>query len=114
MAYATKSFNVKAGQPIKLTFTNKAAVPLPHNVVVGKAGSKAALDAAAAKIMVDPAGLAKNYVPDNCPEIIAHTKLVQPGQEESITFSCPSPGDYPYMCMFPGHTLLMNGIIKAE
>ena len=114
MAYAIKLFNVKAGQPVKLTFNNKAAVPLPHNVVIGKAGSKDALMAAAMKIMTDPNGMAKGFVPEDCPEIIAHTKLVQPGQSETVSFSCPSPGEYPYMCMFPGHSALMNGIIKAE
>ena len=114
MAYSIKLFNVKAGQPVKLTFTNKAAVPLPHNVVVGKAGSKDALMAASMKIMTDPNGMAKGYVPDDCPDIIAHTKLVQPGQSETITFVCPAPGDYPYMCMFPGHSIMMNGIIKAQ
>lgn len=116
MAYGTKSFTVKAGQPIKLTFANKAAVPLPHNVVIGKAGTKDALFAAASKIMTDPNGMAKGYVPDAaaCPEILAHTALVQPGQTESITFVCATPGDYPFMCMFPGHSMLMNGSIKAE
>lgn len=116
MAYATKAFNVKAGQPIKLTFTNKAAVPLPHNVIVGKAGTKDALMGAAMKIMTDPAGMTKGYVPDAaaCPEMLAHTMLVQPGQSETITFVCATPGSYPYMCMFPGHSMLMNGIITAE
>ena len=44
----------------------------------------------------------------------SHTKLLQPGEVETITFTCPSPGEYPYMCMFPGHTFMMNGVIKAE
>jgi|GEM_PF-2467757 len=114
MAYSIKLFNVKAGQPVKLTFSNKAAVPLPHNVVVGKAGSKDTLMAAAMKIMTDPNGMAKGYIPDDCPDIIAHTKLVQPGQSETITFVCPAPGEYPYMCMFPGHSMMMNGTIKAQ
>ncbi len=115
MAYAIKSLSVKAGQPVKLTFNNRgAAAPLPHNVVVGKAGSKDALMAAAMKIMTDPAGMAKGYIPEDCPEIIAHTKLVQPGQSETIEFVCPAPGDYPYMCMFPGHSVLMNGTITAK
>jgi azurin len=114
MAYAIKLFNVKAGQPVKLTFTNKAPLPLPHNVVVGKAGSKDALMAIAMKLMTDPAGLTKGYVPDETPDVIAHTKLVQPGQSETISFTCPTPGEYPYMCMFPGHSIMMNGIIKAE
>ncbi len=116
MAYATKSFSVKAGQPIKLTFNNKAAVPLPHNVIVGKAGTKDAMMATAMKLMTDPAGMTKGYVPDAaaCPEMLAHTMLVQPGQSETITFVCATPGSYPYLCMFPGHSMLMNGIITAE
>ena len=114
MAFATKSFTVKAGQPVKLTFSNKAAVPLPHNVIVGKTGTKDALFAVAAKLMTDPAGMTKGFIPENCPEMLAHTALLQPGQTETITFVCATPGDYPYMCMFPGHTMLMNGTIKAE
>ncbi|MDB6140181.1 MAG: rane-bound dehydrogenase domain protein [Verrucomicrobiaceae bacterium] len=114
MAYAIKLFTVKAGQPVKLTFSNKAAVPLPHNVVVGKAGTKDVLFGVAAKLMMDPTGMAKGYIPENCPEMLAHTALVQPGQTETISFTCATPGDYPYMCMFPGHSMLMNGVIKAE
>ncbi|MDB6116642.1 MAG: rane-bound dehydrogenase domain protein [Verrucomicrobiaceae bacterium] len=116
MAFAIKSFNVRAGKPVKLTFTNKAPVPLPHNVVVGKAGTKDALMAVAMKLMTDPAGMAKGYVPDTaaCPEMLAHTNLLQPGQSESITFICTAAGSYPYMCMFPGHSMMMNGIITAE
>jgi azurin len=114
MMYGTKSFTVKAGQPVKLTFSNKAAVPLPHNVVIGKAGTKDAMMATAMKVMTDPQAATRGFIPDNCPEMLAHTGLVQPGQTDSVTFTCAAPGDYPYMCMFPGHSLLMNGTIKAE
>jgi azurin len=114
MAYNKKSFTVKAGQPVKLTFSNTGgAAPLPHNVVVGKAGSKEALAAAAMVIMTDPQGMAKNYVPAD-PNVIAATKLVNAGQSETITFTPDVPGDYPFYCMFPGHSMMMNGIIKAE
>ena len=113
MAFNTKEFKVKAGKAIKLTFDNNAAVPLPHNVVIGKAGGKEALMAAAMKIATDPQGMAKGYVPED-PIVLAHTKLVQPGQKETIEFSLPSPGDYPFVCAFPGHSIMMNGVIKAE
>jgi azurin len=113
MAFNAKALTVKAGQPVKLTFDNAAAVPLPHNVVVGKAGSKDALFAAAMKIATDPQGMAKGYVPDDA-NVLAHTKLVQPGQKETIEFVLPAAGAYPYMCTFPGHSILMNGVITAE
>jgi azurin len=113
MAFNAKSFSVKAGQPVKLTFDNAAAVPLPHNVIVGKAGSKDALMAAAMKVATDPQGMAKGYVPEDA-NVLAHTKLVQPGQKETIEFVLPTPGAYPYMCTFPGHSIMMNGVITAE
>lgn len=113
MAFGTKEFKVKAGQTIKLTFDNKSAVPLPHNVVVGKAGTKDALMAAAMKVATDPQGMAKGYIPED-PSVLAHTTLVQPAAKETIEFVLPAPGDYPYMCTFPGHSILMNGTFKAE
>lgn len=113
MAFGTREFKVKAGQTVKLTFDNTAAVPLPHNVVIGKAGSKDALMAAAMKIATDPQGMAKGYIPDD-PNVVAHTTLVQPGKKETIEFVPASPGDYPFLCAFPGHSIMMNGTIKAE
>jgi azurin len=114
MLFNAKELKAKAGQPIKLTFDNSgSAAPLPHNVVVGKAGSKDALTQAATKIMTDPAGMAKGYVPEDA-SVIAAIKLVQPGAKDSVTFVLPAPGEYPYMCMFPGHSILMSGVLKAE
>ncbi|MBT16596.1 MAG: hypothetical protein CMO59_11530, partial [Verrucomicrobiales bacterium] len=48
-------------------------------------------------------------------DIIASTKLVNPGGVDKIEFVAPSePGDYPYICTFPGHWRLMQGIIKVK
>lgn len=114
MAFNKKEFKVKAGQPVELTFSNTgAAAPLPHNVMVGKAGSKDALMAAAGVVMTDPAGMTKGYKIDT-PALIAHTKLLNVGESETIKFTPDTPGDYPYLCSFPGHAVMMNGIIKAE
>lgn len=114
MAFNKKEFKVKAGQPVELTFSNSgSSAPLPHNVMVGKAGSKDAIMAASVAIMTDPAGMTKGYKVET-PELLAFTRLLNAGESETITFTPDTPGDYPYVCSFPGHAVMMNGIIKAE
>lgn len=114
MMYNTKEITAKAGQKIKLTFDNRGAIaPLPHNIVVGQAGTKDRILALSMQIMTDPNGMAKGYIPE-APEVLAHTKLVNAGQTETIEFTVAGAGDYPYMCTFPGHALMMNGVIKVQ
>ena len=36
------------------------------------------------------------------PAIVAHTRLIEGGQSNTITFTAP-PGTYTYLCTFPGH-----------
>jgi azurin len=113
MTYDTTAFTVKSGQPVKITLVNDSAVPLQHNLCVCKPGSKNAVMAEALKIMTDPNGLAKGYIPAT-PDILWHTKLVNPKESDTIEFTPPAPGEYPYLCTFPGHTALMNGVMKVE
>lgn len=114
LAYDTKAFSVKAGQTVKLTFDNKhPTVPQPHNVVIGVPGSKDKLLAAAMQMAADPQGMAKGYIPET-PDILFHTKLLQPNQVEVLEFTAPAVGEYPYLCTFPGHGMIMNGIMTVE
>lgn len=113
MAYDTTEFKVKSGQKVKLIFNNMHAIPLPHNLILAKAGSKDKLIALAMQIMTDPNGMAKGYIPES-PDIIVHTKLLQSGQSETLEFTAPAAGEYPYLCSFPGHSLLMNGVMRVE
>jgi azurin len=40
--------------------------------------------------------------------------LINPGKNYTITFKVPAtPGDYPYLCTFPGHWRTMNGILRV-
>lgn len=114
LMYDTKTFAVKTGQTVKLTFNNThPAVPQPHNWVLGKVGSKDKLLAAAMAVMTDPKGLEKGYIPES-PDVLQHTKLLQPNTSETIEFVAPAVGDYPYICTFPGHGIMMNGVMKVE
>lgn len=111
---ASKTFTVKAGEKVKVTLENKATVPQPHNLIIAKPGTLMKIGMLANAMLTDPQAMAKNYIPES-PDILHHTKLVQPGQSESIEFVAPAePGDYPYLCTFPGHWLLMQGVMKVE
>ena len=111
LAYDTKTISAKAGQKIKLTFNNThPTLPQPHNIVIGKQGTKDKMMAIAMSGMtlVD-----KGYIPDS-PDILAHTGLIQPTKSETIEFTVPAAGDYPYFCTFPGHVAIMNGTLTAQ
>lgn len=112
LAFDTKTIAVKAGQTVKLTFNNThPTLPQPHNFVLGKLGvdkGKMLGLAMAAMTLVD-----KGYIPDS-QDILAHTKLIQPNQSETIEFVVPTAGEYHYICTFPGHGAIMNGILTAE
>ena len=96
---------------VSLTFLNPDV--LQHNLVLTKKGKKEAVGALADAMLTDPDALKKNYVPDS-EDIIASTKLVNPGGTDKIEFVAPSePGEYPFICTFPGHWRLMQGIIKV-
>ena len=61
-----------------------------------------------------PAGITKHFIPDS-DKILHHTKLLDPDTSETIRFNAPTePGDYPYVCTFPGHWILMRGTMHVK
>ena len=116
LGYDKTDLTVKAGQKVKLTLNNNGSIaPQPHNFLLIKPGKDMAVGAQANAMMTDPQAMAKGYIPDASKEdILAHTKLVQPTQSDTIEFTAPAEaGDYPYMCTFPGHWLLMKGTMHV-
>ena len=54
------------------------------------------------------------YVPQ-IPQVLFFTKLVEPGETVTVQFKAPAqPGQYPYVCTFPGHWRIMNGILTVQ
>jgi azurin len=114
MEYDTKAFSVKAGQKVKITFENAHPIPQPHNIVFGKPGTKDKVMMAAMQMAASPDGMTKGYIPEG-DDVLFHTKLLQPTQTEVLEFTAPAEaGAYPYLCTFPGHAMLMNGIMTVE
>ncbi|RVU24181.1 dehydrogenase [Sandaracinomonas limnophila] len=112
MKFDQKTFEVPAGVTVELVLENVDA--MQHNLVIGQIGSMEKIGAAADKMITAADAVAKNYVP-NIPEIIAYTPLVDPDGRVKLRFKAPNtPGDYPFVCTFPGHWRIMNGVMKVK
>lgn len=112
MKFDVNLIRVKAGEPVEITFKNAGELPIEsmgHNLVV----LKPTVDIPT--FGGEAAGAPDNeYIPkSSLSSIIAHTKLLGPGQEDKITFTLEA-GVYPYICSFPGHFGIMQGKIVAE
>lgn len=112
LQYVQKLLAVKAGERLTLTFTNPDVVP--HNWVLLQRGKLQEVGDLANKMITDPEALSRHYVPQS-PEVLVYTDMANPGGAFTIHFDAPAePGEYPYLCTFPGHWLVMNGILKVQ
>ena len=116
MQFDLKAFEVKAGEKISLTLKNTGKLPkiaMGHNLVLLKKGVSAI--AFGQKAMGAGAN-ATNPLPDSVKEdVIASTKLLGPGESDTVSFTAPAdPGDYEYVCTFPGHFAMMRGTMTVK
>jgi len=114
MLYTVKQFAVKAGQPVKIVFTNPDATD--HNLVIVKPGTMAEVGIAANEMAKDPKNADSNFIPESKRDLILrHSPMIGPtrtSQVHVMRFHAPEePGVYPYVCTFPGHWVVMNGIM---
>jgi azurin len=86
---------------------------MQHNLVIGAVGSLEVIGKAANTIAADPKGAEMNYVP-RIPQVLFSTRLINPQETVTLSFVAPEkPGDYPFVCTFPGHWSVMNGTMKV-
>ncbi|MEQ1851194.1 MAG: plastocyanin/azurin family copper-binding protein, partial [Chthoniobacteraceae bacterium] len=112
LQYVQKQISARAGEKLTITFRNPDVVP--HNWLLAKPGSLQRLGEQCNLMITDPQGLAKHYVPESA-DVLAYTDMVNPKQDFTIHFTAPEEkGDYPYLCTFPGHWMVMNGNLKIE
>lgn len=111
MKYDLSEFLVKAGETVTLVFENNDF--MQHNLLLLAEGSLEKVGKAADKLAQDPSAADSSYIP-KMPEVLQATKLVNPNEKVTLTFTAPSePGEYPYVCTFPGHWRIMQGIMKV-
>ena len=109
LKFDTPLITIKAGTRLRLVFRNTD--DMLHNFVLTVPGRGQAVGDAAMGLGLD--GAARGYVPESA-DVIVHTTVVQPGESDTIFFTVPSaPGDYDFVCTFPGHAQIMTGILRV-
>jgi azurin len=112
LSYSVTAFTVRPGEPIKLTFSNPDVVP--HNWALARPGTLSKVGDLVNKIIAEPDGVARHYIPQT-KDILVYTDIVEPGTDFAISFRAPlQRGRYPYLCTFPGHWMVMNGVMTVE
>jgi azurin len=110
LKYDVETVEVKAGSKVKLIFSNLDD-DMTHNLVIVEPGSADAIGNLAIKLGIK--GSQMGYVP-NSPKVLYHTALIQPSSSETIYFVAPlKAGLYSYVCTYPGHHTVMQGILKV-
>ncbi len=105
MRFDVTAFDATPGQKIAVTIKNVGTTPkfsMGHNFVM----LDKAVNVQNVTTFLDKASTeaAHDYVPPGAKEVIAHSKLLGPGESETVTFNAPFvPGEYLYLCSFPGH-----------
>ena len=117
MKYDVRSFSVKPNAKVKLTFKNPD--DLPHNLIIctpGKSkGGDKGKEVIDAVLKLGEKGVEQNWEPRGHPRILHSTGMVQPKKDAVIWFRAPKKeGNYPYICTFPGHFELMNGMMGVS
>lgn len=111
MKFDKPLITAKAGTVVQIVFKNPDH--MQHNFVLIKPKTLEKVGAAADKLAMDPNGTKLNYVP-RMPEVLQATPLVNPGGNFTLTFTVPkTPGDYPFVCTFPGHWRIMQGVMRV-
>lgn len=109
MTYDLKWFVVEAGKPVQIVLFNPDA--MSHNLVVGQPGTLKDIGMAATTMTLSTDPKAKPYVPE-IPAVLQATRLLNWGETERLSFAAPKePGEYVYVCTFPGHWVRMYGVM---
>lgn len=117
MQYTVRAFTVEAGQEVELTLVHEGSLPVEvmgHNVVILPMGEDYV--AFSREVMSEGGSVDNDYLPEGLQDgLVAYTQLIGGGESDTITFTAPEePGEYPFLCTFPGHFGVMNGIMTVR
>lgn len=118
MRYDTAKIVVTAGKPFQIVFENKDM--MPHNILFVKPGTRQAVAEEVQTMKPDKLDSeGRAYVPGDGktldPRVIAASPLVELGKKHILNITAPTePGNYEYVCTFPGHWTIMWGTLVVE
>lgn len=107
LEFVPARLSARAGTRVRIRFINDGT--LPHNVVIPQ--NEDDLDALATAAY---GASASGFVPlGDTAKLLAYSRLVSPGDTAELNFVMPAPGEYRYVCLFPGHSNSMLGTLRA-
>ena len=113
MKYSLATIEAKAGEELKIVLKNLGTLPkeaMGHNWVLLKAGVDLTAFATAAMTAKDT-----EYIPPaKKGDVIASIPVLGPKKTGEVTFKAPAAGEYTFLCSFPGHYMLMKGVLKVK
>jgi azurin len=110
LRFDLETIEVQAGSRIALVFDNDD--DMQHNVVIVQPGTADKVGEQAMQLGLR--GGEMHYVPDN-DNVLYYTSVLGPGASETIYFTAPEfPGNYTYVCTFPGHHIIMRGTLVVQ
>lgn len=110
LRFDATTFEVKAGSKLAFTFNNND--DMLHNLVITTPGTVDQVVEEALNLGIKGQEMA--FVPET-DAVLYHSSLLQPETEETLYFIAPStPGDYPFVCTFPGHGITMRGVLRVR
>jgi azurin len=113
MQFTVTEFKVRAGTPVKIVFDNPDATP--HNLLIVQPGAEDEIGLAAIEMAKQPEALVSLDFTPKSDKILQGTRMIKQGESDVLRFTAPKePGRYPYICSFPGHFLVMKGVMIVE
>jgi azurin len=118
MRYDTTRLTVEPRKTVAIILQNNDF--MPHNLVIVKPGKRQEIGTQTATMKPDELDSeGRAYLPKGA-DIIAATRLIEPGHFQKISFTAPAqPGTYEFFCSYPNHWQSMWGTLvvtseKAE
>jgi azurin len=110
LAFKPVELTCPTGAHVHLTFSHTGKyIRQDHDWVLTLPGASDAVDKAALA-----AGEDAQYLPPKADkQVIAMTPMCGKGEQVSVDFIAPAPGDYPFICTYPGHAAFMHGVLHV-
>ncbi|MBI5689403.1 MAG: azurin [Verrucomicrobia bacterium] len=115
MKFDVPTLTAAPGETLKIVLTNATTLPkavMGHNWVLLKAGADPVAYATVAAS--DQAG---GYMPEKLKDqVLAFIPVLGPNETAEVTLQVPAqPGEYPFLCSFPGHCVVgMKGVLVVK
>jgi azurin len=109
LAFKPTELICPTGAHVRLTFFHTGKyIRQDHDWVLTVPGAAGAVAKAGLR-----AGESTGYLPHADKRVLAATPLCGKGEQVSVEFIAPAPGDYPFMCSYPGHDQFMHGVLHV-